>query len=78
MRHKIDLNTASREELEQVESIGSQRAVRIIEFRENRGGLGKLQDLKDVGGFDKERIREVARDATIRPGARPIDARRAV
>ena len=65
MTDRIDLNTASREELEQVRSIGPQRAVRIIEFRETRGGFGNLGDLKDVGGFDKERIREVASDATI-------------
>ena len=45
---KININTASAEELTQLNGIGSSHAARIVEFREKNGPFQTPQDLTQV------------------------------
>lgn len=48
---KIDINTASFEEIERVHGIGKGRAREIIEYRERHGGIRELDELYDLPLF---------------------------
>ena len=58
---KINLNTATSEDLQTISGIGAKRAEDIIAYRESHGGFQSVDDLKNVSGIgDKtlEKIRE--------------------
>ena len=58
---KINLNTATSEELQTISGIGAKRAEDIIAYRESHGGFQSVDDLKNVSGIgDKtlDKIRE--------------------
>ena len=48
---RINLNTASREELAQVPGSSEQCADDIIRLREERGGLKSVEEIDDLKGF---------------------------
>ena len=52
--HKIDLNTASRDELLSVPSINPVRADAIIRYREEHGGFRSVDDLENLPGFEED------------------------
>jgi competence protein ComEA len=59
---KININTATADELIQLEGIGSVKSGNIIEFREQQGPFRSIEDLKKVPGigqktFDKNKDR---------------------
>lgn len=58
-QEKIDLNTASREELERLSEVSSECAQRIIEERQRRGGFQSISDLDTIGGPDSRSIRNL-------------------
>lgn len=49
--HPVDLNTAPEEELAEVSDIGSQRARKIIEYRNQHGAFSSVDELTKVEGF---------------------------
>lgn len=51
--HKVNLNTASEEELAQVSDIGPARASKIVEYRREHGRFGSVEELDQVEGFGK-------------------------
>ncbi|WP_303949876.1 helix-hairpin-helix domain-containing protein [Streptococcus vestibularis] len=58
---KINLNTATKEQLHTISGIGAKRAEDIIDYRESHGGFQSVDDLKNVSGIgDKtlDKIRE--------------------
>ena len=61
---KVNVNTASVEELQLLPGIGESRARDLVEMRKQRGGFESLEQLKDVKGIGDaslERLRPYVR-----------------
>lgn len=58
---KVDLNTASREQLMTLSGIGEAKAASIIAYREEHGGFRKIEELMEVEGI-KEGVFNKVRD----------------
>lgn len=55
----IDLNTASKEDLMEIEGISPMLADKIIDFRDERGGIDSVDDLREVGGISELTLEEL-------------------
>ncbi len=60
--HKVNLNTAGAEELAEVSDIGTSRARKIVEYREEHGQFASVDELEEVEGFS-ETLTDDLRDA---------------
>jgi competence ComEA-like helix-hairpin-helix protein len=52
---KININTADKDLLMSVPGVGEKLALRIIEYRKQKGGFRSLEDLQDIKGITKNR-----------------------
>ena len=68
---KVDLNTASADELAQLPGIGPKMAQRVIEYREMVRPFEKPGDLMAVPGIAKETYRRLADRLTVGSAAQP-------
>ncbi|MDF2760200.1 MAG: competence protein ComEA helix-hairpin-helix repeat protein [Thermomicrobiales bacterium] len=66
-RPRININTASAEELEALPGIGEVIASRIIEYREERGPFRSVDDLIHVQGISSRAIEEFRDQVTTSP-----------
>lgn len=57
----LDVNRASREELEAVPGIGPVLAGRIIEYREKNGGFNRIDDLLKIKGIGPKTLEKLRR-----------------
>ena len=58
---KININTASQEELQYISGIGPKRAEDIINYRQQSGGfatISEIQNIKGIGPATFEKIRD--------------------
>ncbi|MBU2525299.1 MAG: helix-hairpin-helix domain-containing protein [Bacteroidetes bacterium] len=62
---KIDLNTATAEDLKTVYGIGEKLSVRIVEFREKLGGFAADFQLYDVYGLDTATVEKALKKFTV-------------
>lgn len=53
---RIDLNQASLSDLEALPGIGPKLAQRVIEYRNERGPFGKVEDLREVKGIGRRKF----------------------
>jgi competence protein ComEA len=52
----LDLNTATAEQLDELDGIGPATAQQIIEYREAHGGFGSVEELDQVPGIGETRL----------------------
>lgn len=52
----IDLNTATPEQLDQLDGVGPTTAEKIIRLREERGGIGTVEDLAEIPGIGPKKL----------------------
>lgn len=55
---KININTATQEELVQLKGIGEDLAKRVIEYREQNGPFEKIEDITKVKGLGEKFLEE--------------------
>jgi competence protein ComEA len=61
----VDLNTATKEELDSVKYIGPVKAQAIIDYRKKNGLFKSVDDLKNVRGFGEKTVAKVRSDLTV-------------
>lgn len=56
---RVDLNAATREELEKLPGVGPALAARVVEHRERQGSFRRAEHLIIVRGFSERRFRQL-------------------
>lgn len=64
---KVDLNTASSEELQTLPGVGEKRAADIIAYREQEGPFQRIEDLGKVSGFGEKSLEKVKDHVRVGP-----------
>ena len=62
---KIDINTASEEELMTLSGIGDGRAADIIKHREENGKFSRIEDIMQVSGIGEKTFDEIKERITV-------------
>ena len=62
---KVNLNKASREELDQVRGLGKQSVDQILEYREKNGPFKSVDDLKNTQIFSENEVEKVRNHFTV-------------
>lgn len=63
---KININTASKEELKTIPGIGDVTAQKIIEYREKNHGFSTIEDLKKVGRLGDKTLEKIKDKIDVR------------
>ncbi len=62
---KININTATIEELSSLKGIGEKKAKSIVEHREKEGSFATIADLKDVKGVGDKIFNKIKDQITV-------------
>lgn len=63
--NKVNINTATQNELDQLPGIGPSIAQRIIEYREEKGNFQKIEDVQNVKGIGDAKYEEIKDSITV-------------
>jgi len=69
----VNLNTASKAELEAVKGIGPKKAEAIIDYRKKNGSFRTVDELKNVKGFGDKSVANMRSELAVN-GAAPAKA----
>ncbi|NCN89158.1 MAG: helix-hairpin-helix domain-containing protein [Gallionella sp.] len=69
----VDLNTATKTELESVKGIGPSKAEAIIEYRKQHGSFKKIDDLSRIKGFGDKSVEKLRGEVAVGSADRPAD-----
>jgi competence protein ComEA len=61
----VNLNTATLEQLDTLSGIGPLTAQKILEFREERGGFGSIDELGEIPGIGDKRLASLREEVTL-------------
>lgn len=61
----VDINTASQSELEALNGIGPAKAKAIVEYRNQNGLFGSVDDLEKVNGIGSAVIKQIRNDVVV-------------
>lgn len=59
MEEKININTASREQLQQISGVGEEMADAIVRYRDVHGKFQNLNEIDQIPGFSNIRSEKV-------------------
>ncbi|PRX20608.1 competence protein ComEA [Orenia metallireducens] len=57
--NKVNINTASKERLEQLKGVGPSTAEKIIEYRKQQGGFSSVEELTNVPGIGPKTLEKL-------------------
>ena len=63
---KVQINAASKEQLEKITGIGSRKAESILKYREEHGPFQKIEDLLEIDGIGVKSLEKI-KDQIIIP-----------
>jgi competence protein ComEA len=72
----VDINTATRSELEAVKGIGPTKAKAIVAYRKKHGTFKSLGDLAEVEGFGEASVAKLRNELTVGTGTPKAGARK--
>jgi competence protein ComEA len=61
----LNLNTATLEQLDTLSGIGPTTAQKILDFREERGGFGSIEELGEIPGIGDKRLATLREEVTL-------------
>lgn len=64
-KQKVNLNTATKEELMTLKGIGEAKAEDIIAYRESHGGFSKIEDIMKISGIKNAAFEKIKDDITV-------------
>lgn len=62
---KINVNTATQEELQTLNGIGASTAAAIIDYRDQIGGFKSINSLLDVKGIGEKKLAKLSDQLTV-------------
>ncbi|MEW5904384.1 MAG: helix-hairpin-helix domain-containing protein [Pseudomonadota bacterium] len=63
----VDINTASKAELQAVKGIGAAKAEAIVSYRTQHGNFKSVDELSKVKGFGKKTVEHLRTELTVAP-----------
>ncbi len=62
---KVNLNTATKEELMTLRGVGEAKAADIVKYRESHGGFQKIEDIMKISGIKDAAFQKIKDDITV-------------